>query len=221
MDLVFTVIFLVECIIKVIGYGFVMCEGSYLRESWSKLDFFIVITSLLDASMPDSNLAFVKILRILRPLRFISHNQSMKFVVGALLQSLGGIANVGIVIFAVFLMYAILGVNLFAGKMFSCSINSYVIDTQIKCFKAKGAWSSYFQNMDDVYSAILTLLGVATFEGWPDVAYEFTDATDVGFGPKPGISFTYVYYFMFFVFFVAMFLMNLFVGVIFMNFESV
>jgi hypothetical protein len=68
----------------------------------------------------------------------------MKFVVGALLQSLGGIANVGIVIFAVFLMYAILGVNLFAGKMFSCSINSYVIDTQIKCFKAKGTWSSYF-----------------------------------------------------------------------------
>jgi hypothetical protein len=75
--------------------------------------------------------------------------------------------------------------------------------------------------MDDVYSALLTLIGVATFEGWPDVAYAFTDIVDQKIGPKPGGSFVNMYYFMSFVFLVAMFLMNLFVGVIFMNFEAV
>ena len=66
------------------------------------------------------NLPIIKILRllrILRPLRFISHNSSMKTVVVALFSSMGAIFNVGIVVIAVFLMFAILGVNLFAGKL--------------------------------------------------------------------------------------------------------
>ena len=58
----------------------------------------------------------LRLLRILRPLRFISHNSSMKTVVVALLQSMGAIFNVGIVVALVYMMFAILGVNLFGGK---------------------------------------------------------------------------------------------------------
>jgi hypothetical protein len=35
LDQVFSYIFLGECAVKVVALGFVMDEGSYLRDSWS------------------------------------------------------------------------------------------------------------------------------------------------------------------------------------------
>lgn len=100
------------------------------------MDFFIVITSLIDISLTNVNLPIIKVLRllrILRPLRFISHNSSMKTVVVALLQSMGAIMNVGIVVCLVYLMFAILAVNLFGGKLQYCDVNTYHTKNQREC----------------------------------------------------------------------------------------
>ncbi len=78
-----------EMIIKVTAQGLIMDSGSYLRESWNRLDFFIVITSLIDMSLTGSRIGFIKIfrmLRVLRPLRFINHNVNLKMVVVALMD---------------------------------------------------------------------------------------------------------------------------------------
>ena len=74
---VFTYLFVSECMLKTVSLGFVMDSGSYLRESWNQLDFFIVFTSLLDIALSDSEIAafrILRLLRILRPLRVISHS---------------------------------------------------------------------------------------------------------------------------------------------------
>jgi len=47
-DVTLNIIFLFECISKNVALGFIMEEGSYLRESWNQLDFFIVVSSLFD-----------------------------------------------------------------------------------------------------------------------------------------------------------------------------
>lgn len=78
-----------------------MDENSYLTESWSQLDFFIVISSTIDMSFESIDLPVIKVLRLLRtlrPLRFISHNVNLKVVVIALLESVGAIFNVMIVV---------------------------------------------------------------------------------------------------------------------------
>ncbi|CDW78727.1 cation channel family protein [Stylonychia lemnae] len=49
-DLAFTVLFTGECVLKCIAYGFIQDQNSYLRETWSQMDFFIVVTSLIDAT---------------------------------------------------------------------------------------------------------------------------------------------------------------------------
>lgn len=88
IDIFFAAFFGTEMIAKIIAFGFVLEDSSYLRDSWNILDFFIVIASFVDVSVAEINLSFVKILRLLRtlrPLRFISHNRSMKIVVSALL----------------------------------------------------------------------------------------------------------------------------------------
>jgi len=42
--------FTIEMTIKIIAFGFVMDEGSYLSESWSCMDCFIVTTGLIDTA---------------------------------------------------------------------------------------------------------------------------------------------------------------------------
>ena len=41
-------IFFFECVLKVIGMGFVFHKTSYLRDSWNKLDFLVVCASFFD-----------------------------------------------------------------------------------------------------------------------------------------------------------------------------
>ena len=111
-------------------------KNTYLRETWNVLDFFIVICSLIDISFNNVNLPIIKVLRllrILRPLRFISHNSSMKTIVIALLESMGAILNVGIVVCLVYLMFAILAVNLFGGKLQYCDVNTYHVKNPREC----------------------------------------------------------------------------------------
>ena len=108
-----------ESFIKTIAFGFVIDKNSYLRETWNILDFFIVVSSLLDLAVTSINVPVIRIFRLLRtfrPLRFISHNSAMKTIVIALLESVGHIVNVVIVVMIVWLMFAILGVSLFSGK---------------------------------------------------------------------------------------------------------
>lgn len=71
-------------------------------------------------SLTSIDLPFIKILRLLRtlrPLRFISHNVNMKMVVIALLESLGGMVNVIIVVTMIWLMFAILGISLLGSRL--------------------------------------------------------------------------------------------------------
>jgi len=62
----------------------------------------------------------LRLLRILRPLRFISHDVGMKLIVTALLESVSGIINVLIVIVLIWMMFGILAVNLLKNKSSYC-----------------------------------------------------------------------------------------------------
>lgn len=169
------------------------------------------------------DIAFLKVLRllrILRPLRFLSHSSSMKTLIEALLASIPSIANVGVVIVIVFLMFAILGVNLFSGKLQYCSVNFYKINDKEECFRVRGTWETFNQNMDNVATAMLTLFIVSNNEGWPDVMYAYSDATGLETGPKPGAGIINAFFFIGFVFVGSFFFLNLFTGVLFLNFEK-
>ena len=223
LDMFFIVFFALESLIKAIAIGFVLDKGSYLRESWSQLDFFIVVTSIIDLSFDGINLPVIKILRLLRtlrPLRFISHNSGMRIVVEALIQSVGHIFNVAIVVLVVWLMFAILGVNLFGGKFQYCDYGPYEIETKEECDAVHSEWHTYDSNFDSVPQAMLTLFVVSSLEGWPDIMYQGIDATDVEKGPSKNASILYSLYFVGFILIGSFFFLNFFVGVIFLNFEE-
>jgi hypothetical protein len=46
---VFTVIFTIEAVLKMIGMGFIMHKRAYLRNGWNWIDFTVVAIGILDA----------------------------------------------------------------------------------------------------------------------------------------------------------------------------
>lgn len=61
VDYLFNVCFLCEALLKIISFGFFMDDGSYLRENWNVLDFFIVVSSMVDMCLPNIDLPFIKV----------------------------------------------------------------------------------------------------------------------------------------------------------------
>lgn len=116
-------------------------------------------------------------LRVLRPLRFISRNRDMKMVVVALMDSVGHIVNVLFVVGMVYLIFAILGVNFMGGFFFYCGIEPLVLHTETECNMAGGEWNRHDHNFDDVMQAYISLYVVSSLEGWPDVMIQAIDST--------------------------------------------
>ncbi|KAL4480370.1 hypothetical protein ABPG74_020886 [Tetrahymena malaccensis] len=224
IDLMFNFIFITEALLKIIAYGFIGDENSYLDESWSQIDFFIVCTSIIDMTFSGVNVSFVKILRLLRtlrPLRFISHNVNMKVVVIALFESISGIFNILIVIFLIWIMFAILGISLIGNRMGYCSGITYIYHVnQDRCLSMGYSWQTYDTNFDNILNAMRTLYIISSLEGWPDLMYQAIDSNTADVGPVKDNYIQISYFYMIFILVGSFFLINLFVGVIFLNFNE-
>jgi hypothetical protein len=64
IDIAFNILFTGEAVLKIMRNGFFVAQTSYLRDSWSQLDFFIVSVSLVDMALSSIDLPFLKVARL-------------------------------------------------------------------------------------------------------------------------------------------------------------
>jgi len=78
---IISIIFIVECVIKIIVSGFFIGPKTYLKDNWNILDFVIVMFSILTMILElliSADISFIRgfrALRALRPLRVVSKNE--------------------------------------------------------------------------------------------------------------------------------------------------
>jgi len=115
-DWVLTIIFALECVMKIFAWGFVLNKKTYLRDPWNILDFVVVCSSLIELTpLPLGNLSFLRLFRVLRPLRSLNRMPELKVLVNTAISAvprLGSVAALGLFIFLVF---AIIGITLMPG----------------------------------------------------------------------------------------------------------
>ncbi|XP_058457328.1 sodium channel protein para isoform X43 [Malaya genurostris] len=228
MDRIFTVIFFLEMLIKWLALGFRV----YFTNAWCWLDFIIVMVSLINfvASLVGAGgiQAFktMRTLRALRPLRAMSRMQGMRVVVNALVQAIPSIFNVLLVCLIFWLIFAIMGVQLFAGKYFKCvdsnktTLSHEIIPDDVACKSENYTWENSPMNFDHVGKAYLCLFQVATFKGWIQIMNDAIDSREVGKQPIRETNIYMYLYFVFFIIFGSFFTLNLFIGVIIDNFNE-
>uniref|UniRef100_A0A8C6L9K8 Sodium channel protein n=1 Tax=Nothobranchius furzeri TaxID=105023 RepID=A0A8C6L9K8_NOTFU len=231
-DKVFTYVFILEMLLKWVAYGFV----KYFTNAWCWLDFLIVdvsLVSLVANALGYSELSAIKTLRTLRalrPLRALSRFEGMRVVVNALLGAIPSIMNVLLVCLIFWLIFSIMGVNLFAGKYYYC-VNTTtdelfpinIVNNKSDCLSLvndSARWKNVKINFDNVGAGYLALLQVATFKGWMDIMYAAVDSRNVEDQPAYEVNLYMYLYFVIFIIFGSFFTLNLFIGVIIDNFNQ-
>ncbi|KAF4117813.1 hypothetical protein G5714_002366 [Onychostoma macrolepis] len=230
-DKVFSYIFVLEMFLKWIAYGF----KKYFTNYWCWLDFLIVDVSLISLvanSLGYSDFGAIKslrTLRALRPLRALSRFEGMRVVVNALIGAIPSIMNVLLVCLIFWLIFSIMGVNLFAGKFGKCVnrtgyIHSVIlVNNKSDCQAMNDTqfyWTKVKVNFDNVGLGYLSLLQVATFKGWMEIMYAAVDSREVEEQPIKEINLYMYLYFVIFIIFGSFFTLNLFIGVIIDNFNQ-
>uniref|UniRef100_A0A671XGQ0 Sodium channel protein n=1 Tax=Sparus aurata TaxID=8175 RepID=A0A671XGQ0_SPAAU len=231
-DKIFTYVFILEMLLKWVAYGF----AKYFTNAWCWLDFLIVdvsVVSMVANAIGYSDLGAIKslrTLRALRPLRALSRFEGMRVVVNALLGAIPSIFNVLLVCLIFWLIFSIMGVNLFAGKFYSCVNRTTnkpfdILDVQHfdNCTRLgnESRWKNNKVNFDNVALGYLALLQVATFKGWMPIMYSAVDSRNkTGLQPIFETNLKMYLYFVVFIIFGAFFTLNLFIGVIIDNFNQ-
>ncbi|XP_050565291.1 sodium channel protein type 5 subunit alpha-like isoform X13 [Cygnus atratus] len=233
-DKIFTYIFVLEMLLKWVAYGF----KKYFTNAWCWLDFLIVdvsLISLIANTLGYSEMGPIKslrTLRALRPLRALSRFEGMRVVVNALVGAIPSIMNVLLVCLIFWLIFSIMGVNLFAGKFGKCinktegdmPLDSKIINNMSDCilYNVSGTfyWTKVKVNFDNVGAGYLALLQVATFKGWMDIMYAAVDSRECEEQPEWECNLYMYLYFVIFIIFGSFFTLNLFIGVIIDNFNQ-
>ncbi|XP_075458517.1 voltage-dependent L-type calcium channel subunit alpha-1C isoform X7 [Ascaphus truei] len=235
-DIVFTSIFTVEIALKMTAYGAFLHKGSFCRNYFNILDLLVVSVSLISFGIQSSAINVVKILRVvrvLRPLRAINRAKGLKHVVQCVFVAIRTIGNIVIVTTLLQFMFACIGVQLFKGKLYSCSDSSK--NTEAEC---KGKYITYkdgdvslptmldrnWENskfdFDNVLTAMMALFTVSTFEGWPELLYRAIDSHTEDVGPIYNHRVEISIFFIIYIIIIAFFMMNIFVGFVIVTFQE-
>uniref|UniRef100_A0A673LXL2 Voltage-dependent T-type calcium channel subunit alpha-1G-like n=1 Tax=Sinocyclocheilus rhinocerous TaxID=307959 RepID=A0A673LXL2_9TELE len=227
---IFTAIFVTEMTIKVVALGWCFGNKTYLKSSWNILDGMLVMISVIDilVSMISSSgtkilgmLRVLRLLRTLRPLRVISRAPGLKLVVETLMTSLKPIGNIVVICCAFFIIFGILGVQLFKGKFFVCQgEDTRNITNKSDCLQASNKWVRHKYNFDNLGQALMSLFVLASKDGWVDIMYDGLDSVGVDQQPVMNYNPWMLLYFISFLLIVAFFVLNMFVGVVVENFHK-
>ena len=176
LNYIFTGIFTLEFLIKIIGLG----VYRYFHHGWNGFDCFLVVTSIIDliiGSLNDITSAFLKtfqlirvlrVLRVLRLIRLFRTLKSLEKLLQTLKWSVSALSNVFLLMFLVYCIFAILGCYLYEKITY-------------KKYGSQFSYLSQFYNFDNFYYSFLLCFRATTGEDWPSIMLElaFIDQDEV------------------------------------------
>uniref|UniRef100_A0A8C3NLV9 Voltage-dependent L-type calcium channel subunit alpha-1C n=1 Tax=Geospiza parvula TaxID=87175 RepID=A0A8C3NLV9_GEOPR len=235
-DYVFTSIFTLEIILKMTAYGAFLHKGSFCRNYFNILDLLVVSVSLISFGIQSSAINVVKILRVLRvlrPLRAINRAKGLKHVVQCVFVAIRTIGNIVIVTTLLQFMFACIGVQLFKGKLYSCTDSSKQTEAECRGYYITykdgevsqpmiqpRSWENSKFDFDNVLTAMMALFTVSTFEGWPELLYRSIDSHMEDVGPIYNHRVEISIFFIIYIIIIAFFMMNIFVGFVIVTFQE-
>ena len=242
-DFIFTPIFAIEVVIKLLNYGALFHEGAYFRDAWNVMDALVVGSAIASLVLSNDKTAspqsqkivkVLRVLRVLRPLKAVNKSKKLKAVFQCMLFSLKNVINILVITIMFLFVFAAMGVQLFVGKFYHCTDASKMTNTTCQGnFIALGGdldydlptvkpreWLLYDWNFDNVANAMITLFTSSTGEGWPTVMFHAIDATKKDEGPIENSNPAVALFFVFFVVILSFFFLNIFVALIILTFQE-
>ncbi|XP_045542525.1 voltage-dependent calcium channel type A subunit alpha-1 isoform X19 [Papilio machaon] len=113
-------IFCVEASLKILALGFVLHRGSYLRNIWNIMDFFVVVTGSMTIFAEynvDVDLRMLRSFRVLRPLKLVSRIPSLQVVLKSIIKAMAPLLQIGLLVLFAIVIFAIIGLEFYSGAL--------------------------------------------------------------------------------------------------------
>ncbi|XP_072935176.1 voltage-dependent calcium channel type A subunit alpha-1 isoform X2 [Epargyreus clarus] len=113
-------IFCVEASLKILALGFVLHRGSYLRNVWNIMDFFVVVTGSMTIFAEynvDVDLRMLRSFRVLRPLKLVSRIPSLQVVLKSIIKAMAPLLQIGLLVLFAIVIFAIIGLEFYSGAL--------------------------------------------------------------------------------------------------------
>ncbi|XP_028169286.1 voltage-dependent calcium channel type A subunit alpha-1 [Ostrinia furnacalis] len=112
-------IFCVEASLKILALGFVLHRGSYLRNVWNIMDFFVVVTGIITQLpvAPDVDFRTLRAIRVLRPLKLVSGVPSLQVVLKSIIKAMAPLLQIGLLVLFAIVIFAIIGLEFYSGAL--------------------------------------------------------------------------------------------------------
>lgn len=126
-DFIISIVFLIEAIIKILALGF----RTYINSYGNCLDFFIMLFSLLEQIVEST---FLRIIKVLRPLRIINRYAAIRKLITVLFISMPNILAILFISSIFYFVFSIVFVNLLKGQLYNCRIKKvgwYMFDDDL------------------------------------------------------------------------------------------
>eukprot|EP01052_Picozoa_sp_SAG31_P020104 SAG31_NODE_1496_length_8102_cov_4.478321_3_plen_1476_part_00 len=250
-----TIVFMLEAFMKITAYGFIHrahpSEPSYLSQPLNCIDFFVVVLIgvsylLTGIGIGDSDggvIRALRILRVLQPLRFMLRSERMQTILQAFVVALPGAGAVFVLVVLFLLVFAIVSVELFSGRLMRCcdcadvltpiyyALNGTMIENKDECLAqnlldemeanvTKYCWDNPAYNFDNTGAAFQSLFKVTTTHGWVDIMEAVVDSREGDLQPMRDSFWQAEIFFIGFHVIVTFFMLNIFIGVMASSFSE-
>lgn len=190
MDWVFTVIFTIEFVVKVVADGFLFTPNAYLLNGWHVLDLIILVTLYMSnlyefaaSTGVERGFRALKALRALRLINLLKPARDMFTVI--MVKGLLCVVDAAFLCLFLVVPFALYGQNVFQGLFYECNDDgapnktSCIHETMLgveaplpdgTAILAPRIWENpYVYSFDSFWKGLLVLVEIASGEGWIDV----------------------------------------------------
>ncbi|ERE89930.1 voltage-dependent L-type calcium channel subunit alpha-1D isoform 3 [Cricetulus griseus] len=229
LNMVFTGVFTVEMVLKVIAFK----PKGYFSDAWNTFDSLIVIGSIIDVALSEADptesesvplptatpgnseesnrisITFFRLFRVMRLVKLLSRGEGIRTLLWTFIKSFQALPYVALLIAMLFFIYAVIGMQMF-GKVAMRDNNQINRNNNFQTFP----------------QAVLLLFRCATGEAWQEIMLACLPGKlcdpDSDYNPGEeytcGSNFAIVYFISFYML-CAFLIINLFVAVIMDNFD--
>ncbi|XP_059965130.1 voltage-dependent L-type calcium channel subunit alpha-1D isoform X1 [Mesoplodon densirostris] len=229
LNMVFTGVFTVEMVLKVIAFK----PKGYFSDAWNTFDSLIVIGSIIDVALSEADptesenvpvptatpgnseesnrisITFFRLFRVMRLVKLLSRGEGIRTLLWTFIKSFQALPYVALLIAMLFFIYAVIGMQMF-GKVAMRDNNQINRNNNFQTFP----------------QAVLLLFRCATGEAWQEIMLACLPGKlcDPESDYNPGEEYTCgsnfaIVYFITFYMLCAFLIINLFVAVIMDNFD--
>ncbi|KAL6043077.1 Sodium ion transport-associated [Balamuthia mandrillaris] len=221
LDVTFAVIFLGEMLMKWVGQGLFAHPYAYFRSGWNIIDALVVLVSIISLLLlpTGADISFLRALRAFRPIRLLVRFAQTRVVLKAILRTLPILPSLLFISGFIWVIFAILGLQLFVGTFDYCNDSS--VSTETQCtgnFTTEDGvieereWLTPKDNFDNFGEALFTVFKMASLENFQTVLFQAVDITNENEQPQRDASPQNVWYFLVFIPICCWLVLGLFTG---------